>query len=272
MIMISFILPPTFLPIEQNQAQQVASQDGALAVAQEVTAEVAGRASEDRKDPVAVPPEAEAGHQKRHERVQKRGAAEEGQHEEEHAGGDELRGEDAGHAAVRCIRHRTNHTILPCLREGHNAESGEDAGQHEAPADAWDGLRRGGHGGGLGPAGENAQDIEEAVDRGEGTDVRVLQDFELPLLRGVAVKRVLRVEVAVEVDTAGEHDRECGEAARDEKGVQPEAREDEPDEDAQDREDDADQREEAHRVFHAVLVPVGLRGRDPRVGRKCYFQ
>ena len=86
------------------------------------------------------------------------------------------------------------------------------------------------------------------------------------------MERVLGVEVAVEVDAAGEHDRECGEDARDEEGVQPEAREDEPGEDAQEREDDADQREEAHRVFHAVLVPVGRRGRDPRVGREGDFQ
>ena len=102
--------------------------------------------------------------------------------------------------------------------------------------------------------------------------MRVLQDLKLPLLRGVAVERVLGVEVAVEVDTAGEHDRECGEAARDEEGVQPETREDEPGEGAQEREDDADQWEEAHRVFHAVLVPVGLRGRNPRIGREGDFQ
>ena len=256
----------------ENQAQQVASEDGTLAVAQKIAAEVAGRAAEDRKDAAAVPPEAEAGHQEGHEWVQERGAAEKGRHEEEHAGGDELRGEDAGHVAVCCIRHRTNHAVLPRLREAHDAESREDAGQHEAPADAREGLRRGGHGGGLGPAGEDAQDIKEAVDRGECTDVRVLQNLELPLLRSVAVERVLGVEVAVEVDAAGEHDRERGETARDEEGVQPEAREDEPGEAAQEREDDADQREEAHRVFHAVLVPVGRRGRDARVGREGDFQ
>ena len=256
----------------ENQAQQVAGQDGALAVTQEVAAEVTGRAAEDRDDTAAVPLEAKRRHEQCDDRVRKRGAAEEGRHEEEHDSGEELRGEDAGHVAVRCIRHGTNHAVLPCLREGHDAESGEDAGQHEAPANAREGLHRGGHGGGLGPAGEDAQDIEEAVDRGECTDVRVLQDLELPLLRGVAVERVLGVEVAVEVDTAGEHDRECGEAARDEEGVQPEAREDDPGESAQERENDADQREEAHRVFHAVLVPVGLRRRDPRVGRKGDFQ
>ena len=256
----------------QNEAQQVAGQDGTLAVAQEVTAEVAGRAAEDQEDAAAVPLEAEAGHQEGHERVQERGAAEDGRYEEEHAGGDELRSEDVGHVVVGCIRHRTDHAVLPRLREGHDAESGEDAGQHEAPADAREGLRRGGQGGGLGPAGEDAQDIKEAVDRGECTDVRVLQDLELPLLRGVAVERVLGVEVAVEVDAAGDQDRERGEAARDEEGMQPEAREEPPAEAVQEREDDADQREEAHRVFHAVLVPVGLRGRDPRVGRESDFQ
>lgn len=102
--------------------------------------------------------------------------------------------------------------------------------------------------------------------------MRILQDLELPLLRGVAVERVLGVEIAVEMDAAGEQDREHGEAARDEEGVQPEAREDPPAEVAQERENDADQREEAHRVFHAVLVPVGRRGRDPRVGREGDFQ
>ena len=256
----------------ENQAQQVAGQDGALAVAQEVTAEVAGRAAEDREDAAAVPAEAETGHQEGHERVAEPGAAEEGRHEKEYAGGEELRGEDGGDVAVGCIRHRTDHAVLPRLREGHDAESGEDAGQHEAPADAREGLHRGSNRCGLGPAGEDAQDIEKAVDCGECTDVRVLENLELPLLRGVAVERVLGVEVAVEVDTAGEHDRERSEAARDEEGVQPEAREDEPGEAAQECEDDADQREEAHRVSHAVLVPVGRRGRDPRVGREGDFQ
>lgn len=128
----------------QNEAQQVAGQDGALAVAQEVAAEVAGRAAEDRKDVAAVPLEAEGGHQKGRERVQERGAAEEGRHEEKHAGGDELRREDGGDVTVGCIRHGADHAVLPRLREGHDAESGEDAGQHEAPADARHSLHCGG--------------------------------------------------------------------------------------------------------------------------------
>ena len=220
----------------------------------------------------AVPEEAERCHEEGEEGIPDREADGDRRDEEANAGDRELHAQDAGHMAVGGRRQGLNHAILSGLREGDDAEAGKNAGQHKAKADA--GHRVGGvlHGERLGPAGDDAQEVQHAIDGGEGTDVRILQNLELPFLRCITVKGILGIEIAVKVDAASEKNREQSEDASDEKGVELEIREKCPDERTESGEDDAHEGKEAHRILHAALVPVRLWGRDAGIGGKGNFQ